>query len=82
METYLSNTVIGGFCPQMSIIHGHIPTLLLDPSKYRLPESELAWQECITLPHNSLLGNDRDIEDIVHAFRKVADHHDQLPSFG
>lgn len=42
-----------------------------DPARFALPVASQARQTCLTLPHNSLLGNASDMEDIVRAIEKI-----------
>jgi dTDP-4-amino-4,6-dideoxygalactose transaminase len=42
-----------------------------DPARFSLPLASRARETCLTIPHNALLGDDSDIEDIVAAIEKV-----------
>lgn len=44
---------------------------LYNPKYYRLPVAEKASKECLVIPHNVLLGDKSDMEDIAEAFAKV-----------
>ena len=44
----------------------------LDPARFSLPAAEAARQECITLPHPALLGDETTIDAIVAAFEKLS----------
>lgn len=44
-----------------------------DPRRFSLPVATGAARRCLTLPHWSLLGDHRDLEDIVAALSKVLD---------
>src|SRR5262249_55335263 len=46
----------------------------VDPARFRLPECERAHAEVVSLHHRLLLGDERDMDDVVHAFHKVWDH--------
>jgi L-glutamine:2-deoxy-scyllo-inosose/3-amino-2,3-dideoxy-scyllo-inosose aminotransferase len=46
----------------------------VDPARFRLPECERAHTEVVSLHHRLLLGDDRDMDDVVRAFHKVWDH--------
>jgi len=46
----------------------------IDPARFHLPECERAHDEVISFHHRLLLGDDRDMDDIIAAFRKVWDH--------
>jgi len=43
----------------------------IDPKRFALPECERAYAECIAFHHSLLLGDDRDVADVVAAFHKV-----------
>lgn len=49
-----------------------------DPTRFHLPEASRASDNCLTLPHPILLGNENDILDIVDAFQKLIDNRDEL----
>ncbi|MBF0290108.1 MAG: DegT/DnrJ/EryC1/StrS family aminotransferase [SAR324 cluster bacterium] len=42
-----------------------------NPQLFTLPASEKAYDNCITMPHQMLLGDERDMQEIVMAFRKI-----------
>lgn len=44
---------------------------LYNPKRYHLPVAEKASKECLVIPHNVLLGDKSDMEDIAEAFAKV-----------
>jgi dTDP-4-amino-4,6-dideoxygalactose transaminase len=44
----------------------------LDPTSFLLPLAEAARQECITLPHPALLGDETTVDVILAAFEKVS----------
>jgi dTDP-4-amino-4,6-dideoxygalactose transaminase len=46
----------------------------VDPARFRLPECERAHDEVVSFHHRLLLGDDRDMDDVVGAFHKVWDH--------
>jgi L-glutamine:2-deoxy-scyllo-inosose/3-amino-2,3-dideoxy-scyllo-inosose aminotransferase len=46
----------------------------VDPARFHLPECERAHDEVISFHHRLLLGDDRDVDDVIGAFRKVWDH--------
>ncbi len=46
----------------------------VDPARFRLPECERAHAEVISFHHRLLLGDDRDMDDVIDAFAKVWDH--------
>jgi L-glutamine:2-deoxy-scyllo-inosose/3-amino-2,3-dideoxy-scyllo-inosose aminotransferase len=46
----------------------------VDPARFRLPECERAHHEVISFHHRLLLGDDRDMDDVIAAFQKVWDH--------
>lgn len=46
----------------------------IDPKRFALPECERAYAECIALHHRLLLGDERDVADVVEAFHKVWEH--------
>jgi dTDP-4-amino-4,6-dideoxygalactose transaminase len=46
----------------------------IDPARFRLPECERAHAEVISFHHRLLLGDDRDMDDVIRAFHKVWDH--------
>jgi L-glutamine:2-deoxy-scyllo-inosose/3-amino-2,3-dideoxy-scyllo-inosose aminotransferase len=46
----------------------------IDPARFRLPESERAHAEVVSFHHRLLLGDDRDMDDVIRAFHKVWDH--------
>ncbi len=43
----------------------------IDPKRFALPECDRAYRECIALHHRLLLGDERDMADVVDAFHKV-----------
>ncbi|MGI9591259.1 MAG: DegT/DnrJ/EryC1/StrS family aminotransferase, partial [Myxococcota bacterium] len=43
----------------------------IDPKRFALPECERAYAECIAFHHRLLLGDERDIDDVVAAFHKI-----------
>lgn len=43
----------------------------LDPARFALPNAEQARRTCMTLPHRALLGDERDMADVVAALSKV-----------
>jgi len=46
----------------------------LDPARFQLPECERAHAEVLSFHHRLLLGDDRDMDDVIDAFRKVWEH--------
>ena len=44
---------------------------LLDPTRFELPMADQARRTCLTIPHNALLGEPSDMEDIVAALEKI-----------
>ena len=46
----------------------------IDPARFHLPECERAHTEVVTFHHRLLLGDDRDMDDVIRAFHKVWDH--------
>ena len=46
----------------------------VDPARFHLPECERAHDEVLSFHHRLLLGDDRDMDDVIGAFRKVWDH--------
>lgn len=46
----------------------------IDPTRFPLPECERARAEVISFHHRLLLGDDRDMDDVIRAFHKVWDH--------
>ena len=46
----------------------------IDPARFRLPECERAHAEVVSFHHRLLLGDDRDMVDVINAFHKVWDH--------
>jgi dTDP-4-amino-4,6-dideoxygalactose transaminase len=46
----------------------------IDPARFRLPECERAHAEVISFHHRLLLGDDRDMDDVIRAFQKVWAH--------
>lgn len=44
---------------------------LYNPKRYHLPIAEKASKECLAIPHNALLGDKKDMEDIAEAFAKI-----------
>jgi L-glutamine:scyllo-inosose aminotransferase/L-glutamine:2-deoxy-scyllo-inosose/3-amino-2,3-dideoxy-scyllo-inosose aminotransferase len=46
----------------------------IDPSRFQLPECERANAEVVSFHHRLLLGDDRDMADVVSAFHKVWQH--------
>ena len=53
---------------------------LYDPRRFELPVATAAARCCLTLPHQCLLGDRSDLEDIVHALAKVLEHRSALAS--
>ena len=51
----------------------------LDPARFSLPVAEVASQECITLPHAVLLGDDAQVDVLLSAFDKVSRLAHRLP---
>ena len=47
---------------------------VVDPARFSLPECERAHAEVVSLHHRLLLGDERDMDDVIRAFRKVWDH--------
>jgi dTDP-4-amino-4,6-dideoxygalactose transaminase len=47
----------------------------LRPERFSLPECERAYAECITFHHRLLLGDHRDMEDVIRAFHKIWENH-------
>src|SRR5262249_50629088 len=43
----------------------------IDPTRFHLPECEHAHDQVISFHHRLLLGDDRDMDDVIGAFRKV-----------
>jgi dTDP-4-amino-4,6-dideoxygalactose transaminase len=43
----------------------------LDPARFHLPVAEEARRTCLTIPHQPLLGDASDMQDIVAAFEKL-----------
>jgi dTDP-4-amino-4,6-dideoxygalactose transaminase len=60
----------------------HGPYAEHDYSNVRCPNTERACEEAIWLPQNILLGERKDIDDIVRAFQKIVDHKDELSGQG
>jgi L-glutamine:2-deoxy-scyllo-inosose/3-amino-2,3-dideoxy-scyllo-inosose aminotransferase len=46
----------------------------IDPARFHLPECEHAHDQVISFHHRLLLGDDRDMDDVIGAFRKVWEH--------
>jgi len=46
----------------------------VDPTRFRLPECDRAHDEVVSFHHRLLLGDDRDMDDVIGAFHKVWDH--------
>jgi dTDP-4-amino-4,6-dideoxygalactose transaminase len=42
-----------------------------DPAHFPLPIAQKARETCLTIPHNALLGEASDVEDIVEAIEKI-----------
>ncbi len=62
-------------CPQL-VVGRDVP---MDYAKCQCPVSErAAYQESIWLPHFLLLGDERDVLDVVRAVEKVVSHLDEL----
>jgi dTDP-4-amino-4,6-dideoxygalactose transaminase len=55
--------------PQVAAVPAYAARV--DPTRYALPHAHSAYQTCVGLPHNALLGDDNDVADIVTALRKV-----------
>jgi dTDP-4-amino-4,6-dideoxygalactose transaminase len=47
-------------------------------ARFSLPVAEAARRNCLTIPHNVLLGGSREVADIVHAIEKNIDHQEEL----
>ena len=50
----------------------------VDYSKVLSPNAEQACKEAVWLSHNLLLGNEKDMEDIVKAIKKIRENVDRL----
>ena len=46
----------------------------IDPARFHLPECERAHAEVVSFHHRLLLGDDRDMDDVIRAFHKVWEH--------
>jgi dTDP-4-amino-4,6-dideoxygalactose transaminase len=46
----------------------------IDPAHFQLPECKHAYDQVISFHHRLLLGDDRDMDDVIGAFRKVWEH--------
>jgi len=46
----------------------------IDPARFHLPECERAHAEVLSFHHRLLLGDDRDMDDVIRAFHKVWEH--------
>ncbi len=46
----------------------------IDPARFRLPECERAHAEVVSFHHRLLLGDERDMDDVIRAFHKVWAH--------
>jgi L-glutamine:scyllo-inosose aminotransferase/L-glutamine:2-deoxy-scyllo-inosose/3-amino-2,3-dideoxy-scyllo-inosose aminotransferase len=49
-----------------------------DPARYELAVATVAWQSCIGLPHQCLLGGEPEIDAIVAALAKIREQADSL----
>ena len=47
----------------------------VDPKRFELPECRRAYASCLALHHSLLLGDERDMQDVVAAFHKVWEHY-------
>ena len=46
----------------------------IDPARFHLPECERAHAEVLSFHHRLLLGDHRDMDDVIRAFHKVWEH--------
>src|SRR5262249_60157630 len=46
----------------------------IDPARFHLPECERAHAEVVSFHHRLLLGDERDMDDVIRAFRKAWEH--------
>lgn len=53
----------------------------LDPRQFNLPNATEGRRECLCLPHQVLLGNRSDMEDIARAFAKIKENRESLRRF-
>jgi len=50
----------------------------VDPTRFALPEADRARERCLCFPHQVLLGDEEDLQDIADAFHKVRDNRTEL----
>ncbi|MBI2192555.1 MAG: DegT/DnrJ/EryC1/StrS family aminotransferase [Planctomycetes bacterium] len=76
---FLNREFYKGGCPLTCSAYGRA----IDYASFeaRCPESERACREAIWMTQNVLLGTDRDMEDVVAGFQKVAGHAEALRSY-
>ena len=69
--TSLNNHVLYNPLSSLTISKRRRTQKSFDPVRFRLPIAQKAGKECLSYPHNVLLGNKEDMHDIANAFLKL-----------